>query len=297
MNGTRFLDPHILARIDNLALLARTVVDGFINGLHHSPYFGLSTDFAEHRQYMPGDDIRRIDWRVYGRTDRFYVKEFEADTNANFSVLLDISRSMAYASDAITKLDYGRYLAACLTYLSRRQRDRVGVVTFDDDVREFIPASAKHLDLVLHTLDRVEPGGEGELSRPLTKIAQSVRRRSILLLISDLYAEPDTIVRQVAMLTNKGHDVIVFHVLDAAELTFPFDQASQFEDIETRDRIPVVPESQRAEYLELMERHLTDIGRRLVQNRVDYYLIDTSKPLDFALFEYLSRREALARVR
>ena len=297
MTGTRFLDPLVLARIDNLALLARTVVDGFINGLHRSPYFGLSTDFAEHRQYMPGDDIRRIDWRVYGRSDRFYVKEFEADTNANFSVLLDISRSMAYASDAITKLDYGRYLAACLTYLSRRQRDRVGVVTFDDDVRAFIPTSAKHLDLVLHTLDRVEPGGEGELARPLTKVADSVRRRSILLLISDLYAEPDTVVRQTAMLTNKGHDVIVFHVLDTAELTFPFDQPSQFEDIETRDRIPVVPESQRAEYLELMERHLTDIGSRLVQNRVDYYLIDTSKPLDFALFEYLSRREALARVR
>jgi len=297
VTGTRFLDPHVLARIDNLALLARTVVDGFINGLHRSPYFGLSTDFAEHRQYMPGDDIRRIDWRVYGRSDRFYVKEFEADTNANFSVLLDISRSMAYASDAITKLDYGRYLAACLTYLSRRQRDRVGVVTFDDDVRAFIPTSAKHLDLVLHTLDRVEPGGEGELTRPLTKVAESVRRRSILLLISDLYAEPDTVVRQIAMLTNKGHDVIVFHVLDTAELTFPFDQASQFEDIETGDRIPVVPESQRAEYLELMERHLSDIGSRLVQNRVDYYLIDTSKPLDFALFEYLSRREALARVR
>jgi hypothetical protein len=170
-------------------------------------------------------------------------------------------------------------------------------VTFDDDVRAFIPTSAKHLDLVLHTLDRVEPGGEGELTRPLTKVAESVRRRSILLLISDLYAEPDTVVRQIAMLTNKGHDVIVFHVLDTAELTFPFDQASQFEDIETGDRIPVVPESQRAEYLELMERHLSDIGSRLVQNRVDYYLIDTSKPLDFALFEYLSRREALARVR
>ncbi len=153
MKPSSFLDPKVLARINNLELLARTVVDGFINGLHHSPYLGLSVDFAEHRPYMPGDDIRRIDWRVFGRTDRFYVKEFEADTNANFSILLDISRSMDYGSTGITKLDYGRYLAACLAYFSRQQRDRVGIITFDDDIVYFVPVSAKHLDIVLHTID------------------------------------------------------------------------------------------------------------------------------------------------
>lgn len=297
MTGTRFLDPAVLARIDNLELLARTVVDGFINGLHHSPYFGLSTDFAEHRPYLPGDDIRRIDWRVFGRTDRFYVKEFEADTNANVAVLLDVSRSMAFGTSATTKLDYSRYLGACLSYLSRRQRDRVGIVTFDNDLRAVVPTSAKHLDLVLHTLDRTTPGGPGALTRPVTKIAESVRRRSILLVLSDLYEEPDAVVRSMALLRNKGHDVIVFHVLDPAELTFPFTEASQFEDLETGERIPVVPDSQREEYLALMRAHRDTITHRLVQNRIDYYLVDTSRPLDFVLFEYLARREALARVR
>ncbi len=297
MNGTRFLDPHILARIDNLDLLARTVVDGFINGLHRSPYFGLSTDFAEHRQYTPGDDIRRIDWRVFGRTDRFYVKQFEADTNANFSILFDISRSMAYGSKTITKLDYGRYLAACLSYMSRKQRDRVGMVTFDDDVRDFIPTSAKHLDLVLHCIDRIRPGAQGDLTRPLMKVAESMSRRSILLLISDLYEEPATIARNLARLRDKGHDVIVFHILDPAEIAFPFEEASQFEDMETGELIPVVPEIQRDEYRHLMAQHLEAISQRLVRDRIDYVLIETSKPLDFALFEYLARREALARVR
>ncbi|HEX9728919.1 MAG TPA: DUF58 domain-containing protein [Gemmatimonadales bacterium] len=297
MNGTRFLDPTVLARIDNLELLARTVVDGFINGLHRSPYFGLSTDFAEHRPYAPGDDIRRIDWRVFGRTDRFYVKEFEADTNANFSVLFDISRSMSYGSGGISKLDYGRYLAACLCYLSRRQRDRVGIVTFDHDVRDYVPTSAKHLELVLHTIDRIVPGTRGEFTRPLTTVAESVRRRSMLLLISDLYGDPEMIARALARLRDRGHDVIVFHVLDPAELTFPFEEASQFEDMETGERIPVVPENQRAKYQALMREHLADIETRLVRSRVDYARIETTKPLDVALFAYLSRRESLARVK
>lgn len=170
MSEPRFLDPAVLARIDDLSLVARTVVDGFINGLHRSPYLGRSIDFAEHRAYMPGDDIRRIDWRVFGRTDRFYVKEFEADTNANVSILLDISRSMAYGSGAITKLDYARYLTACLAYFSRRQRDRVGFVAFDRDIVTMIPPSAKHLEHILHAVSRLEPGGAGDLERPLATI-------------------------------------------------------------------------------------------------------------------------------
>lgn len=295
--GTRFLDPQVLARIDNLELLARTVVDGFINGLHHSPYFGLSTDFAEHRPYMPGDDIRRIDWRVYGRTDRFYVKEFEADTNANFSVLLDISRSMAFGSAGITKLDYARYLAACVAYMSRRQRDRVGIVTFDADVRAYVPTSAKHLDLVLHTIDRIEATAAGAFAGPMAKVAESIRRRSILLILSDFYEDPEVISRELARLRDKGHDLIAFHVLDPAELAFPFDEASPFEDLETGERLPVVPESQREEYRRLMAGHIERVGNLLIRNQIDYMLLETSKPLDFALVEYLSRRQALARIR
>ena len=153
-SGAQLLLPEVLARIDNLELLAKTVVEGFLNGLHRSIYLGLSLDFAEHRQYMPGDDIRLIDWRLYGRTDRHYIKLFEAETNTNFSVLLDISRSMNYGSHSVTKLDYARYLAACLTYFSRRQRDRVGLITFDSDVVDYIPPSARNLDLCLHALSR-----------------------------------------------------------------------------------------------------------------------------------------------
>lgn len=297
MNGTRFLDPVVLARISNLEILARTVVDGFISGLHHAPYRGLSTDFAEHREYMPGDDIRRIDWRVYGRTDRFYIKEFEADTNANFSVLLDISRSMDYGSGAITKLDYARYLAASLSYLARHQRDRVGIVTFDADVRELVPASAKHLNLVLHTIDRVAAGGEGALPAPLGKIAELTRRRSILLVISDLYEEPDAIVTSLGRIKHKGNDVIVFHVLDPAELEFPFDGAAQFQDLESGRRIPVVPETLRDEYRTMIRDHIATLERRLGENQIDYCQFSTAKPLDFALFQYLARRERLSHVR
>jgi uncharacterized protein (DUF58 family) len=297
VTGVAFLDPKVLARIDDLELLARTVVDGFINGLHRSPYLGRSMDFAEHRAYMPGDDIRRIDWRVYGRTDRFFVKEFEADTNTNFSVLLDISRSMAYGSAGITKLDYGRYLAACLTYFSRQQRDRVGLVTFDQDLVTRVPPSAKHLERVLHEIARVEPGPGGALGRSLLHIAETVRRRSILVVISDFYEEPDAVLRAVSLLKGKGNDVIVFQILDPAELTFPFEDMMLFEDLESGERAPVVPDKQRERYRQLMGEHVSSLARMLVDARIDYALFDTSKPLDFALFEYLSRRERLVRVR
>jgi uncharacterized protein (DUF58 family) len=297
VNGARFLDPAVLARITSLELIARTVVDGFISGLHHAPYLGLSTDFAEHRPYLPGDDIRRIDWRVWGRTDRLYVKEFEADTNANLIVLLDVSRSMDYGSTGVTKFDYARYLAASLLYLSRRQRDRVGLITFDTGLVDYVPPSAKHLELALHTLDRARPGGRGSLTVPLEKIGQTVRRRSILVLVSDLYEEPDRVLRGLGALRDRGHDLIAFHVLDPHEREFPFAEAASFEDLETGDRAPVVPEKMRDEYRTLIRAHCETLLKRLGQNRVDYCLADTGRPLDFALLEYLSRREWLKRVR
>jgi len=295
--GANFLDPRVLARIDNLELLARTVVEGFINGLHHSPYLGLSVDFAEHRAYMPGDDIRRIDWRLWARTDRFYVKQFEADTNANFSLLLDVSRSMDFGSRGITKLDYGRYLAACLAYFSRRQQDRVGLVTFDSGVVDLVPTSAKHLDIVLHTIDRVRPGSRGTLAQPLLRIAEAFQRRSILALISDFYEEPQAALEAVNLLRAKGNDLIVFHLLDPAELDFPFDQPANFQDLESEQRIPVVPEQLKARYRELVATHLRELARLFGENRIDYAFFDISQPLDYALFHYLSNRERLARVK
>lgn len=340
--GARFIDPTSLARIGNLELIARTVVDGFINGLHRSPYLGLSLDFAEHRAYMPGDDIRRVDWRLFARTDRYYVKEYEADTNANFAVLLDVSRSMGYGSHGITKLDYARYIAATLTYFSHRQRDRVGFVAFDDDVVEYVPPSARHLEVILHALDRLEPeragsargasagdgsgrdgsalagsprdrpagdgsGGSGSgrgeagrlasLAAPLDKAVEGFRRRGILVVVSDFYEEPEQAVAAVRQLRGRGSDIIVFHVLDPAELDLPFDRAATFEDLESGARIPVVPDELRAQYRELIEAHTAELGRLFAEERIDYTLVNTATPLDHVLFGYLAAREKLARVR
>jgi uncharacterized protein (DUF58 family) len=295
--GARFLDPKTLARIDNLDLLARTVVEGFLNGLHHSPYLGMSVDFAEHRPYMPGDDIRRIDWRLWARTDRHYIKEFEADTNANFSVILDISRSMDFGSGPITKLEYGKYLAACLAWFARKQRDRVGMVTFDADIVDRVPPSAKNLNIILHMLERLQPGTRGALRPPMLKIAETFHRRSILAVISDFYEEPRAALEAVNLLRAKGNDLIVFQVLDPAELEFPFPEPVNFQDLESGERIPVVPDNFRARYRELMSTHLADIAKLFGDNQIDYALFNTSMPLDYALFHFLSRRERLARVK
>lgn len=297
MTVTRFLDPRVLARIDRLDLVARTVVDGFVAGLHPSPHLGVSTDFAEHRPYMWGDDVRRIDWRLYGRTDRLYVKEFEAETNADVMMLVDVSASMDYGSGALTKLEYARFLAACLAYFSYRQRDRVGVVAFDADVTAHAPATGRQLDTVLHTIDRLAPGGAGELARPLARVAQGLRRRSILVLVSDLYEDPEAVRRAVDQLAVRRHDVLVFHLLDPQELAFDFAEPRRFEDMETGARIPVVPERVRDGYRGLIAGHVAEIARRLGESRVDYCRVDVSRPLDHALYDYLSRRQRLRRVR
>ncbi|MDP2959111.1 MAG: DUF58 domain-containing protein [Longimicrobiales bacterium] len=295
--GARFLDPAVLARIDNLELLARTVVDGFLAGLHRSPYMGFSLDFAEHRPYMPGDDIRRIDWKLFGRTDRHYIKLFEAETNANFAVLLDVSRSMEYTSHGVTKLDYGRYLAAALLFFSNRQRDRVGLVTFDHQVVEYVPPSMKNMDTALHVLDRARAGRPGSLREPLLTVTERMGRKGIFVLVSDFYEEPDAVMQAVVPLRARGHDVIVFHVLDPAELSFPFQEASGFEDLETGEQIPVIPAKLREDYTRLVRRHLEELERRFTGSGIDYKVLDTSQPLDLALFTYLAARERLSRVR
>lgn len=296
-SGTQFLDPAVLGRIANLELLARTVVDGFLTGLHRSPYLGFSVDFAEHRPYMPGDDIRRIDWRLFARTDRHYIKLFEADTNANFSVLLDVSASMGYGSHSLTKLDYARYLAACLVYFSNKQRDRVGLVTFDHEIIDYVPPSMKHLETILHRLDQAEAGRPGTLRAPLLQITEMLGRKGILVVVSDFYEEPDDVIGAIAPLRARGHDVIVFHVMDPFELEFPFEEASGFEDLETGEQIPVIPGKLKADYVAMVRAHLETLERRFTENRIDYTLLDTSKPLDTALFQYLLARERLSKTR
>lgn len=295
----RFIDPQALARIDNLELLSRTVVSGFINGLHRSPFLGRSLDFAEHRAYMPGDDIRSIDWKLFARTDRFYVKEFEADTNANFTVILDLSSSMSYRGGGLSKLDYGRFLAASLTYFVREQRDRVGLMTFDTGVVDYVPTSAKHLEIILHTLNRIESGRgrEGDLAGPLRLAAERLHRRGMVALISDLYEAPEDVIEAIKPLRARGQDVMVFHILDPHEIEFPFTEAGQFEDLESGAQLPVNPRELREEYHLQMQRHLGDLEDRFREHQIDYSRHDTSRPLDFALFDFLAARERLSRLR
>lgn len=300
--GTGFIDPRALARIDNLELLARTVVDGFINGLHRAPHLGTSLDFAEHRAYYPGDDIRRIDWRLYARTDRYYLKEYEADTNSNVVVLLDTSKSMAYRGVGIAKLEYAKYLAASLLYFSREQRDRVGLITFDSAVVDYVPASAKHLDSALHAIDRARAERQGSLDSAMRKATELLRRRGLAIVVSDLYEEPDAVQKAVGMLRHRGHDVIVFHVLDRSEIELTgtvdgvdLDETTSFEDLETGMRMPVLTPAVREKYRALMQEHIASLRKLLTQVRVDYAQIDTSTPLDDALFTYLSAREQLTR--
>jgi uncharacterized protein (DUF58 family) len=307
--ATSFLDPAVLGKIGNLELLARTVVEGFINGLHRSPHLGASTDFAQHRSYMPGDDIRRIDWRLYARSDKYFIKEYEAETNTNLTVILDVSPSMRYGANAesgrLSKLTYGCFLAACLSYFSSLQRDRVGLVTVDTDIVDFVPPSAKHLQQILHVLARVEKSGrdakaapgKSTLMAPLKKLSESLKRRSLVVLISDFYEDPEEILRALVHTRGRGNEMIVFHLLDPREIDFSFGDATNFIDMETGDKMPVIPEYLREQYKELVQVHTADLSKRIIGARADYAMFDTSKPLDKALFTFLAARQRFNRVR
>ncbi len=295
--GQRFIDPEVLSRIDNLELVARGVVDGFISGLHRSPMLGMSVDFAEHRAYMPGDDVRRIDWRLFARTDRFYVKEFEADNNANLHLLLDVSRSMDYGSGAVTKLEYAKFIAASLAYLSRRQRDRIGMITFDNTVIDTIPPSIKHFNTVLHALDRLDAGGTGSYHEPFAKIALSLRRRSLVVLISDLYDTPERLLGAINQLRYRGNDLIVFHLLDPMEMNLELGDVTSVEDLETGVNLPIATEQYRDRYRQLISDHRAELERCFGANQIDYIFADISQPLDHILFRYLSDRERQTRTR
>jgi uncharacterized protein (DUF58 family) len=238
-----------------------------------------------------------VDWRLYARTDRYYVKQYEADTNTNLSILFDVSKSMSFASRGVSKLEYASFVAACLAYLAQRQRDRVGIITFDSDIVAHVPPSAKHFNITLQTLDRARAERPGHLIAPITKMAEHFKRRGILVLISDFYEEPEAILEAIKPLKFLGNDLIVFHVLDPAELDFGYEDASSFEDLETGEQLPVVPQSLAEEYRALVKAHIEALTTRFSEHRIDYTLLNTSEPLDRALFSYLSSRERLMRVR
>jgi uncharacterized protein (DUF58 family) len=289
----RFIDPKVLMKIQNLELIARTVVEGFVNGLHKSPYLGFSVDFAEYRQYMPGDDIRRIDWNVYGRSDRLYLKLYEGETNTRVLILLDVSGSMNYGSADIKKIDYARIIAACLSYFSYHQRDGVGLLTFDTDVRSHIPASRRTGQLfnILAEIDRIEPAKETAFKKPLRFLAEFLSRRGLIVVISDLYDEVENIMAGLKQLKAKGNDIMVLHIMDNFELTFPFMDAAQFEDMENKRKMHIIPEYLRSQYLTIINEHIARLRKEMSGSRIDYTLLDTTKPVDEALFSYMAARE------
>jgi uncharacterized protein (DUF58 family) len=288
----RFLDPAVIARLGTLELKARTIVEGFLSGLHRSPFKGFSVEFAEYRQYLPGDDLSSIDWKVFARSDRYYVKKFEEETNLNCHLLLDVSASMGYGSRGVTKIEYGSMLAASLAYLMNRQRDAVGLTAFDEAIVSMLPPSARagHLRALLATLDRLTLGSKTDVSKPLHILADGIVRRGMVVMISDLLDEPERVLDGLRHFRFRGTDVIVFHLLDPAELTFPFERAARFRDMEIGDEVMAVPSVVRTEYLKELERTIDVFKRELSSAGIDYRLIDTSEPLEFALMSYLSSR-------
>jgi uncharacterized protein (DUF58 family) len=287
-----FLDPAVVARLGTLELKARTIVEGFLSGLHRSPFKGFSVEFAEYRQYMPGDDLSTIDWKVFARSDRYYVKKFEEETNLDAHLLLDVSGSMGYGSTAMTKFEYAACLAASLAYLMNRQRDAVGLTAFDDKIVEMLPAASRpgHLRNMLVTLDRLKLGRETNVSKPLHQIVDSLSKRGMVVLISDLLDEPGAVIRSLKHFQFRGNDVIAFHVLDPDEIDFPFERATKFEDLETSEEILAVPAAVRDHYLKEMAGLIDRYRRELGASGIDYELLSTKRPLELALMSYLSTR-------
>jgi uncharacterized protein (DUF58 family) len=289
----RFLDPAVIARLGTMELKARTVVEGFLAGLHRSPYKGFSVEFAEYRQYMPGDDLSTLDWKVYARSDRHYVKKFEEETNLECHLLLDVSGSMTYRGGAaMSKLEYGSVLAASLAFLMNRQRDATGLISFDDRIRVRIPASARrgHLHALLLALERLEPGTRSDVARPLHMLSEALVKRSMVVFISDLLDDPEPAIKGLKHLRFRGTDVVVFQLLDPHELTFPFRGAARFHDVESAEEVTADPSSIRKSYLRELAGLTLRYDRELRGSGIDYVQLDTSQPLDFALLSYLSAR-------
>ncbi len=287
---TTMLDPALLAGIGDLELLARTVVDGFLHGAHRSSRAGLSVDFAEHRAYQPGDDLRRIDWRVYGRTDRFYLKTYEAETNADVRIALDVSASMGFQSGPLSKFGWARAMLASLAWLAKRQGDRVGYIPLGRDASAIVPPSTRHLPLVLQALSRAEPEGEIALGAALERVAELKGRAGMLVVASDCYDRPEAIQHGVAALEARGHDVMLLHVIDPAERDLPYEGSETFADLETAHRVALKPQEIRAGYLEAFGAHGDALAERVGGTGAEYLRVYGDEPLDRALRAWLEHR-------
>ncbi len=290
--STNFIDPSVLATLDNLEMRARVIVEGFIAGLHKSPKRGFSVEFTDYRHYIRGDDMRHVDWKLYGRSDKMYIKQYEDETNVRCYILLDSSASMGYASTTMSKLDYGRTLASALAYFIMRQRDAVGLITFDDKIKDYIPAKARqvHLIRILRSLNELQAGGQTNSVRPLSELAMTLNQKSLVILISDMLEDEQATIKTLMQLRAMGNEVIVFHVLDNQELMFNFNESTEFVDMENADTYIASPQAIRNAYLDNLQRYLDDCKKKCQSSGVDYCLLDTSQPLDKALASYLSRR-------
>ena len=289
----RYLEPQALARVKNLAMVARGVVEGAIQGLHASPYKGFSVEFAEHREYTAGDDPRHLDYKMLARTDRLYIKQYEEETNMRVQILLDISASMNYAHETtVTKLDYGCYLTAVLAYLMTRQQDSVGLITFDNQVRMEMPArsSPRHFNEMMRRLEALQPTDQTNVAETLHKLASRFKKRCLIVLISDLYDDPDAVMKALHHFTHRRHEVILFHVFDKAEIDFPFKDVIAFHDRETNERLQVDAAQVRDAYKEQIEEFIETYRRACAEAQIDYVLTDTSTPYDFMLSRYIARR-------
>ena len=291
----KYLDPAGLHRVGNMELVAKQVVEGFLTGRHRSPYHGFSVEYLDHRAYTPGDEIRNLDWKIVARSDKYYVKLYEEETNLRAYILLDCSSSMQFSSGGQSKLSWGSYLAAALTYLLLRQNDAVGLVEFDSGVRKFIPPRAHPTQFrrILDSLDGIEPGGETDVGAVLHEAAERTKRRGLVIVISDLIDNEESIASGLGHFRHNNHEVIVFHTMDPAELEFPYDRLTRFKDMEGAGRVVANPKSLRARYLSRINQFTDTVKRDCFERRISYELCDTSQPYDRFLAAYLDKRSRI----
>ncbi len=290
-----YLNPEIVSRLKNMALRARLVVEGFITGLHQSPYHGFSVEFAEHRQYMPGDSLRNVDWKVYGKTDRFYIKQYEEETNLKAYLVVDASSSMDFGSGPISKFQYATYLAAALSYLMMEQRDAVGLAVFDDQVQKFLPPRSirSYLNVILSALETPTTHRKTQVGKALHQVAERIHRRGLVIILSDLMDDPSEILSGLKHFRHDEHEVLVFQILDPMELNFSYTRDTIIEDLETGQEITTQPWHIRADYRRLVRDFTETLKRECRKDKVDYNLLDTTLSYDQALFEYLNKRRRL----
>lgn len=287
-----FLDPNVLSAISGLDLVAKTVVHGFINGLHRSPDFGFSQEFAEYRMYTPGDDLRHVDWNVFARTERAYLKRYRGETNTRVTVMMDLSKSMSFGKQP-SKLEYARFLVSSILYLAVQQRDAAGLILFDDEVQQFIPPSSRvgQLQKLLHSVEKAAVGQHTNFAKPFSQFLEFVRRRGVVIVVSDFYADPQTIIDTIVPLRYKGNEVVLFHLLDRQELEPSLAAPATVIDLESGEGIEVTPEYVRNEYRAKLNAHIETLRDKAKGSGMDYMLLPTDKPLDAALREYLAARQ------